>query len=260
MLLPELVLVEAAPDRVLLDVQDELGLALLELDDLRLDDRRDGVAAGAHLAAVDLVAGVDDRDVADHRARLLGEDVQLLAQGAERDLQVLEDRVRLLLVVEGLLLRAGDGVQALVVHATKAERLVGLDEVLAAVGEQHGLHELAGHAEVEQLAVLLVRAHLQDAKLLVERRVRGGAERDVDDRLLDGQAALDHGLAEVLDLADRLAITGLVDRPALGGRPPARRGLLGRGLAGRLLRRGLFLGHGSAVSRHLAAAGGGLLA
>ena len=47
-LLPESVFVEAAPDRVLFDVQDELGSALLELHDVRLDDRRNAVPAGAH--------------------------------------------------------------------------------------------------------------------------------------------------------------------------------------------------------------------
>jgi hypothetical protein len=36
---PELVLVEPPPDRVFFDVQDELRVALLELDDVRLDDR-----------------------------------------------------------------------------------------------------------------------------------------------------------------------------------------------------------------------------
>jgi hypothetical protein len=92
-LLPEAVLVEAAPHGVLLDVQHELRVALLELDHVRLDDRRDRVPAGAHAPAVDLVARVDERDVADHRAGLLREDVQLLAQRAEGDLKVLEDAI-----------------------------------------------------------------------------------------------------------------------------------------------------------------------
>jgi MoxR-like ATPase len=55
--------------------------------------RRQRVAARSHATAVDLVALVDDRDVADHRAAVLGEDVQFFAQRAERDLEVLEDRV-----------------------------------------------------------------------------------------------------------------------------------------------------------------------
>jgi len=157
------------PDRVLLDVQDELGIAVLELHDLGLDDRGDGVAARAHPPAVDLVAGVHDRDVADHGAGLLGEDVQLFAQRPQRHFQVLQDRVGLLLAVEGLLLGAGDGVQGRVVHAAEAERLVRLDQVLAAVGEEHGLHELPRLAEVEELALLLGVAHLQDAALSAAR-------------------------------------------------------------------------------------------
>src|SRR5690606_32648083 len=83
-LLPEAVLVEALPDRGLFDVKDEVRLDLFELDDFRLADRGDRIPAGTHAPAVDLIAGVDHGDVADHRAALLGEDVQLFAQRAER--------------------------------------------------------------------------------------------------------------------------------------------------------------------------------
>src|SRR5262249_51966697 len=43
-LLPELVLGKAAPDRVLFDMQDKFRVALFELNDIWLDDRRDAVA------------------------------------------------------------------------------------------------------------------------------------------------------------------------------------------------------------------------
>jgi hypothetical protein len=122
--LPEPVLVEALPDGVLLDVQDEVGLDLLELD--HVGSQMLGIAYPPVPMRRQSISSpvVDDGDVADHRAALLREDVQLLAQRAERDLEVLEDAVGLGLVVEGLLLRrALDGVQALVEHAAEAERL-----------------------------------------------------------------------------------------------------------------------------------------
>ena len=39
----------------------------------------------------------------DHRALARGEQVQLLAQGVDRDLEVLDDRVGLVLLLEGVL-------------------------------------------------------------------------------------------------------------------------------------------------------------
>ena len=61
-LLPEAVLVEAAPDGVFFDVQDEFRLALFELDDVGLADAGHGVARGTHRGAVECVAGIDQGD------------------------------------------------------------------------------------------------------------------------------------------------------------------------------------------------------
>ena len=69
-LAPELVLVEAAPNRVLFDMQDELRAALLELHDLRFDDGRNVVAARSHARTVDLVTAVVQDDVAHHPASI----------------------------------------------------------------------------------------------------------------------------------------------------------------------------------------------
>lgn len=91
MLLPEPVFIEAAPHRVLFNVQDKLGLALLELDHIRLGDAGDRVAAGAHPPTVDFVAAIDDGNVAHHRAAFFRVDVQLLPQRSERDFQVLQN-------------------------------------------------------------------------------------------------------------------------------------------------------------------------
>src|SRR5712692_2722070 len=78
--LPELVLVEARPDSVLFDEQDKLGLVFAERDDVLFDDGGDAPAPGPHPAQVDGVAGVDDRDGSDHRARARSKEVKLFAQ------------------------------------------------------------------------------------------------------------------------------------------------------------------------------------
>ena len=78
-LLPEFVFVEPPPDGVFFDVQDEFRVALFELNALRLDDRRNAVAAGAHPRAIDFVAAIDERDRAHHVAAFLG-----VADGALR--------------------------------------------------------------------------------------------------------------------------------------------------------------------------------
>src|SRR5262249_38223794 len=57
-LLPELVLGEPVPLRALLDHQQEVGGALLDVEVLGLDDRGDGVAALAESRAIDPVAVV----------------------------------------------------------------------------------------------------------------------------------------------------------------------------------------------------------
>ncbi len=80
MLFPEAVFVEALPDGVFFDMEDELGFDIFELDDFRFADGWDGVAAGAHFGAVDFVAVVDDGDVADHGAAFFGKDVEFFTE------------------------------------------------------------------------------------------------------------------------------------------------------------------------------------
>ena len=95
-LLPELVLVEAAPHGVLLDEEDVLGVALAELDRCLLSTM-DGTLQPPEpiRAQVDGVAGVDDGESPDHRPLVRGEEVQLLAQRVDGDFEVLDDRVGL---------------------------------------------------------------------------------------------------------------------------------------------------------------------
>ncbi len=118
--LPELVLVEATPDGVLLDEQHVLRLVASELDDVLLDDGGHAPAARAHAPQVDGVARVADGDGADHGALARGEEVQLLAQRVERHLEVLDDGIRLVLLLEGVLLGVADGVLGDVVEVADA--------------------------------------------------------------------------------------------------------------------------------------------
>jgi len=197
--LPEAVLVEALPDGVLLDMEDEVGVDIRKLDDLGLADGGDGVAARAHASAVDLVAGVDDGDVADHGAALFGEDMELFAECAEGDLEVFEDLVGLGLVVEGFFFGALDGVEALVEHAAEAGGFALGDEVADALAVEECLHEEACLAEVEELAGGAGGAHLEDAAGLVPFGVGGGAGGDIELGLASGEGGFDDGVGEGLE-------------------------------------------------------------
>ena len=127
---------------------------------------------------------------------------------ASDDLEVLDDRVGLVLAVEGVLVRALHRVLGAVVDLAQRGRQVRPLQLGERVGHQHRLHELLGHADVEERARLLALAHLDDAALLVEGDVgeaaHGDRQRGVlaplggrDDRvghadqlLLDGAGAL----------------------------------------------------------------------
>ena len=65
-----------------------------------------------------------------------------------------------------------------VVDLAERGRQVRPLELAEGVGHQHRLHELLGHADVEERARLLALAQLDDAALLVEVDVGEGADRD----------------------------------------------------------------------------------
>jgi len=231
-LLPEAVLVEALPDGVFFDMEDELGIDILELDDIGLADGGDGVAAGAHFSAVDLVAVVDDGDVADHGAAFLGEDVEFFAERSEGDLEVFEDAVGFGLVVEGFFLGAFDGVEGLVEHPAEGECFVGVEQLVHGFGVEEGLHELACLAEVEELTGADGVAHLEDALFGVPVGVGSGADRDIHLGLGTGVDGIDDVLGEARELLGGIGIT-LGAGVGLGARGGG--GFLGRLLLGDLL-------------------------
>ncbi len=171
-------------------MQDELRGALFELDDLRLDDARHGVPARAHTHAVQHIPAVNERDRPGQVATLVSKNVQLFTQGVERDLQVLDDRVRLDLVVEGLLPCSGHVVLGQVVQLTDGGGLARVDELLALSGDERGLHELAGHAQIEELPGLLGRPHLDDGFFRVKTHVGQGPCRNLQPRTLLHAAVL----------------------------------------------------------------------
>ena len=99
-------------------------------------DRGDRVAARAHAAAVDLVAVVGERDGADHRAAVLGVEVQLFADRVEQHFEVFDDRVALVLIVEGVFLGAFDRVLEHVEQTPEARGLALHDQLLAAAARR----------------------------------------------------------------------------------------------------------------------------
>ena len=179
-LLPEFILVEPLPDGAFFDVEDKFGVALFELNDIRLDDRRDGVAAGAHPGAVDFVSLVFQDDIADHISPLIGEEMKLLAQRVEQNLAVFDDRVALPLVGEGRFLRRLDIVLEHIVQTTDARGFSHFDELFGAAGDQDGLHKALRLAQVEELAVGRALPHFEDAPggVVADIRQRPRGDRD----------------------------------------------------------------------------------
>ena len=149
---------------------------------------------------------------AHHRALARGEEVQLLAQGVQGDLEVLDDRVGLVLLLERVLAGVADGVLGDVVEVADAGGLARVDELLAGLADQEGLHELLRHRHVEEVALLLLVAELDQAPLLAPADVGEGAHGDVEERVLAARHRLQHALGELLDLGRRLLGDGVLAR------------------------------------------------
>ena len=110
--------------------------------------------------------------------RVLGAHVQFFAQRFQRDFEVFDERVGFVLAVEGVFVRVLNRVLGAVIDLPQRGRQVGALQLGEGVGDQHGLHELLGHADVEERARLLAAAHLDDAALLVEVDVGEAAHGD----------------------------------------------------------------------------------
>src|SRR2546425_2377114 len=107
---PELVLGEPVPLRALFDEEDEIRGAAADLQILGLDDGGYGVAALAEPRAVHAVAVVHEHHRPDDGAGVLRAHVELLTERRQGHLEVLDDRVGLVLGVERVLVRVLDGV------------------------------------------------------------------------------------------------------------------------------------------------------
>src|SRR5205085_410253 len=81
-------------------------------------------AAASEAGEIDLVAGVVHDERPDERASAVREEVQLLAEGVDRDLEILDDRIALVLILEGVLPGAGERVLRHVEHLADADGLV----------------------------------------------------------------------------------------------------------------------------------------
>src|SRR5262249_39672945 len=78
--------------------------------------------------------------------------------------------------------------------------LAGVDELLAGLAHQEGLHELLGHRHVEEVALLLLAAHLDEPLPVAPAHVRERAHRDVEERVLAVGHRLQDALRQLLDL------------------------------------------------------------
>ena len=142
---------------------------------------------------------------------VLGAHVQLLAQGLQRHLQILDQRVGFVLGVEGVLVRVLHRVLGAVVDLAQRRGEVGPLQLGEGVGHQHRLHELLRHAHVEERPLLLALAHLDDAALLVEVDVGEAAHRDGKRGILAAIGCGDHRVRH----ADELLLDHPGDRGLL---------------------------------------------
>src|SRR6266446_3748591 len=228
---PELVLGEPVPLRALLDQQDEVRGAATDLQILGLDDGRDRVAALAEPRAVHAIAVVHEYHGPDDRPGVFGPHVQLLAERLQRHLEVLDERIGLVLGVERVLVRVLDRVLGPVVDLAKRGREIGSLQLAERIGHEDRLHELLGHADVEERPGLLSLPHLDQAPALVEGDVGQGPDGDRERGVLSPLGRGDHhvGHADEL-LLDRRHTAGLAGhRSPLG--LPARRATRRRAFA-----------------------------
>jgi hypothetical protein len=175
------------------------------------DDRGDGVAALAEPGAVDAIAVVHEHHGADDGAGVLRAHVKLLAERRQRHLEVLDERVGLVLGVERVLVRALDGVLGPVVDLAERGREVRPLELGERVRHEHRLHELLRHRHVEERPGLLALAHLDQALALVEVHVRERADGDGDRRVLALLGGVDHQVGDPDELfLDRGRLLGFL--------------------------------------------------
>jgi len=163
-LFPKAIFIKALPDGAFFDVEDKCGVAFfaVEFDHLGFDDRRNGIAARAHTGAVDGVAPIGERDVADHRSAVFGVEMQLFADRIEQDFDIFDDRVALALLVKGVFFGTFDGVFEHVVQTTKAGGFALVKESFAAAGDEHSPHVGLSLGEIKKLPAIFAVAHFDD--------------------------------------------------------------------------------------------------
>ena len=98
--------------------------------------------------------------------------MEFFSEALQRHLQILDNRIALLLRGECLFSRAIDRVFEKVVKTPDARGFLLIDQRLAAGCDQQRLHVTLGLREVKELATVGLRAHLNDLSRLIEANVR----------------------------------------------------------------------------------------
>ena len=133
--------------------------------------------------------------------------MEFLAQCAECNFEVFENRIRLVLPIEGVLARPCNSVLCFVEHTAEAAGLSSRDQLTDRVGVQHRLHELLGSLEIEERPRCSCGAHLENATLLIPQRVGLCTRRDLNDRIVSAENALHHLFRKVENFLGRARIT-----------------------------------------------------
>ena len=134
--------------------------------------------------------------------------MEFLAQRVEGNLEILEHRIGLGLVVERLLVRAANRVLGHVIDLSDGGGAIRADQILALARDQQRLHEALRLAVVEEVAALRLLTQFDDATFPVERDVAQRAQRNVNERVVLCAGLLVDGQGKGLELPGRLFAGG----------------------------------------------------
>ena len=151
---PKFIFRQAIPLGAFFDEQDEVGGAFADLNIFRLDDGRHRVTAFPSWCNRRGRRRRPKHQRPDDGAAVFGAHMQLFAQRFERDFQIFDQRIGFVLAVEGVFVGVLNRVLGAVINFPQRSRQVRALQFGQGVGDQHGLHELLGHADVEKRARL----------------------------------------------------------------------------------------------------------
>ena len=149
---------------------------------------------------------IDHGDISNQFPLFLGIQVKFFAEGIDQDFNIFDDRFAFALIVEGVFLGPGNRMFQFVIQSSNTGRHTLVNQVLAAVGDQHGLHVCLGLIEVEQLTAIGVFSHLDDAFARTVLHIGKCPRGNIDKRVLLAGRRIDDAIGELFQVAQRRLI------------------------------------------------------